>query len=201
MSRKSVSTKYEDEWIYVLVIYFPTALIFLIAIFVADKDARPILQPVLIGVAILITLIAGMVTYIMLAGRNRKRREFQRRINEIEEGEENESISELTEDVLEQPTISERSSRRVVKKKKKLVLNYRKKKLVYKGDVTGKNCPICKLQLRKDQELLACPQCKTPFHEDHLIQWMGSKNSCPVCGEAYAIIDREKEIRDKEEKN
>ncbi|MHA1355701.1 MAG: hypothetical protein ACTSR1_11065 [Candidatus Heimdallarchaeota archaeon] len=51
----------------------------------------------------------------------------------------------------------------------------------------------------RDQEILVCPQCKTPFHENHLILWIDKENSCPVCGEAYAIINREKEIRTKKE--
>ncbi|MHA1505300.1 MAG: RING finger protein, partial [Candidatus Heimdallarchaeota archaeon] len=73
--------------------------------------------------------------------------------------------------------------------------------LIFKGKIKDERCPICKLELRDGQEILACPQCKTPFHENHLIQWMDSENSCPVCGEAYAIIVREKKIRTKKEEN
>ena len=161
----------------------------MIFIVIVDKDARPVLQPVLIALAILFTLIAGMVTYIILANRNKKRREYLKRIREIEAGEAEGTIPPLSEDAIERPTIRERFSRRVVKKEKKLVLNYRKKKLLYKDSIQGKNCPICKLELRKDQVILACPQCKTPFHEDHLIDWLNTGNNCPVCGEAFAIIE------------
>ena len=175
------------------------AILGTIFIFIAEKDARPILRPVLIGLTSLFALIGIMLLAIYLPNRNKRRRRHLERIKAIEEGEDFEDIPELTEDVLNSPTIQERSSRRVVKKKKKLVLNYRKKKLIFKGEIKGKNCPICKLELRENQDILGCPQCKTPFHEDHLIQWMESENSCPVCGEAYAIINREKVIRTKKE--
>ncbi|MHA1440773.1 MAG: RING finger protein [Candidatus Heimdallarchaeota archaeon] len=179
------------------ILYFPLILIILIIIFVTDTESRPLVQPILIAVAIFLTIIAGVITMIMMVNRNKKRREFMRQIQAIEEGETD--TPPLSEELLEEPTINERISRRVVKKKRKLVLNYQKKKLVFKGELKGEKCPICKLDLREDQEILVCPQCKTPFHENHLILWIDKENSCPVCGEAYAIINREKEIRTKKE--
>ncbi len=197
LSRKRVAS--EDEMCIAGLGYSIIIIVIAIFIFITDKEARPVLQPVLIGVVILLAIIGVTVLAIYLPNRNKRRRMHLERIDAIEAGDDTESIPELTEDVLDRPTVQERSSRRVVKKKKKLVLNYRRKKLVFKGKITDEKCPICKLDLRVDQEILACPQCKTPFHEGHLIQWISTENSCPVCGEAYAIIDREKKIRTRKE--
>lgn len=41
-------------------------------------------------------------------------------------------------------------------------------------------CGICFLEL--DGDIIACPACKTKFHEDHLAAWLRLKNNkCPHC--------------------
>lgn len=171
----------------------------LIFIFVVDKDARPLLQPILIVIVSVLTVVGITILVIYLTSRDKRRKMILDRINAIEDGEDNDTIPELTEDVINQPNSYERSNRRVVKNKRKLILNYKKKSLVFKGKIKDEKCPICKLELRDNQNILVCPQCKTLYHEDHLIQWIDKENCCPVCDEAYAIIDNEKEIKTKKE--
>lgn len=51
----------------------------------------------------------------------------------------------------------------------------------YNGLVWGQKCAICKLELREDQKIVQCMNCKTLFHEKHLRQWLKNNTKCPVC--------------------
>ncbi|MFW9923844.1 MAG: RING finger protein [Candidatus Thorarchaeota archaeon] len=44
------------------------------------------------------------------------------------------------------------------------------------------NCGICKLEIRKHQQISTCPQCGTLFHKEHLGDWLQKEDKCPVCG-------------------
>lgn len=43
------------------------------------------------------------------------------------------------------------------------------------------SCMICKLPLKKHQEVAMCPMCKSTFHKGHIIAWLQEKGRCPVC--------------------
>ena len=43
-------------------------------------------------------------------------------------------------------------------------------------------CMICKLPFQEEQLIFECPECKSLFHIDHLVDWMLENNDCPVCG-------------------
>jgi len=53
--------------------------------------------------------------------------------------------------------------------------------LIYRGTLEEQTCGICKLILTKDDLVLQCPNCYTLFHDDHLIEWLSSKQHCPIC--------------------
>lgn len=55
------------------------------------------------------------------------------------------------------------------------------KKLTYKEQIKEEKCSICKLELRKNQDILQCPECQALFHKEHLIDWLETKKDCPVC--------------------
>lgn len=44
------------------------------------------------------------------------------------------------------------------------------------------NCEICKLELRKNQQIVQCPECYALFHLDHLRAWLNVYDRCPRCG-------------------
>lgn len=57
----------------------------------------------------------------------------------------------------------------------------------YDGDVDGKICSICKLELRSKQKILQCPFCGYLFHKDHLVEWLQTNKDCPVCNNLISI--------------
>ena len=42
-------------------------------------------------------------------------------------------------------------------------------------------CSVCKRGIYANEELVACPKCKTPAHKNHLIEWLKAIGSCPKC--------------------
>jgi rRNA maturation endonuclease Nob1 len=47
----------------------------------------------------------------------------------------------------------------------------------------GKKCMVCNLELGGDDDVVWCPNCGSPAHRDHLLEWIHVKNNCPICGE------------------
>lgn len=163
--------------------------VFLLIAFGASIALAIIVDVLIFTVIATLVFTAFIVSLVFLIGylrtHNRKKRTFARMLDDIEETEEGRSAEEL------QQITEERNVRlprpEVVVQKKKKVKTYRAKQVQYTGEIEGKKCPICKLKIRKGQDVLGCPKCKTPFHYEHLFQWLTTKNSCPVCGEEYVI--------------
>lgn len=44
-----------------------------------------------------------------------------------------------------------------------------------------KHCSICKLPIKKDQEVTICESCQYPAHTNHWNQWIGMNKHCPIC--------------------
>ena len=42
-------------------------------------------------------------------------------------------------------------------------------------------CMICKLPLKAGQDIARCPMCHSPFHGEHIFEWLKVKGKCPVC--------------------
>ncbi|MBK5113957.1 MAG: hypothetical protein KGD59_05985 [Candidatus Heimdallarchaeota archaeon] len=42
-------------------------------------------------------------------------------------------------------------------------------------------CFICKLEIAKNEKIYRCPDCKAPFHMNHLTEWLNENSDCPVC--------------------
>ena len=163
--------------------------VFLLIAFGASIALAIIVDVIIFTVIATVVFTVFIVSLVFLIGylktHNRKKRTFARMLDDIEDTEEGRSAEEL------QQITEERNVRlprpEVVVQKKKKVKTYRAKQVQYTGEIEGKKCPICKLKIRKGQDVLGCPKCKTPFHYEHLFQWLTTKNSCPVCGEEYVI--------------
>jgi hypothetical protein len=53
-------------------------------------------------------------------------------------------------------------------------------------------CMICKLPLKKNQQIVQCPMCQSLFHQEHIREWLRMKKQCPVCRQelkAYNLIE------------
>jgi len=116
---------------------------------------------------------------------NKKKRTFARMLREIDEREEGLSAEELQR--ISDETRVRIPRPEVIYRKTKKVKTYKARQIQYSGEIKGKKCPICKLEIDKKDDVLGCPKCLTPFHYDHLFIWLQAKNSCPVCGEVYMI--------------
>jgi predicted RNA-binding Zn-ribbon protein involved in translation (DUF1610 family) len=46
----------------------------------------------------------------------------------------------------------------------------------------GKECMVCNLELDEDDDVAWCPNCGSPAHRTHLLEWIHVKNNCPICG-------------------
>lgn len=44
-----------------------------------------------------------------------------------------------------------------------------------------RQCSICKLPIKKDQEISVCSHCQYPAHTNHWKQWIGMNHPCPIC--------------------
>jgi DNA-directed RNA polymerase subunit RPC12/RpoP len=48
-------------------------------------------------------------------------------------------------------------------------------------------CPICHRFVTANQELLACPHCKTLGHTNEMQRWVQKSNKCPHCGKEVMV--------------
>ena len=65
-------------------------------------------------------------------------------------------------------------------KKSKVIISSLKTE-ISDDECTGEFCSICKLLIRKDQEISICPYCESIFHKEHLSDWLELADDCPVC--------------------
>ena len=49
------------------------------------------------------------------------------------------------------------------------------------GEYKGHICPICNEAINENLKIAACPQCKTVFHLNHLLEWVEKNDCCLVC--------------------
>ena len=94
---------------------------------------------------------------------------------------------ERTQQVLDQADLTIRESRdqwhystpryeTVIRKRREIGIRD------YNGELVGKTCGICKLELRRKQKVLQCVSCLSLFHEKHLKEWLATNTNCPICG-------------------
>ena len=98
-----------------------------------------------------------------------------------------EDIPELTEEMVEE---SEAELIAITAKSPRIVPNEEptgKPVISFEGDIQGKRCSICKLELGKKQQIVACPYCLTPFHRSHLRDWLEKKKKCPICSMEISV--------------
>jgi len=48
-------------------------------------------------------------------------------------------------------------------------------------------CNICKLEIAKNEKIYRCPKCRSPFHINHLSEWLNENSDCPVCNVELSI--------------
>jgi hypothetical protein len=158
--------------------------VFAVAIFLAITVDVTVFT-VIASLSFLVFIICLVVLIGFTRIHNRKKRTFARMLNAIDDSDEGHSAEELQR-------ISDEAQVRiprpeVIYRKTKKVKTFQAKDIQYTGEIKGKKCPICKLEINKKQDVLGCPNCQTPFHYGHLFIWLQAKNSCPVCGEEYVI--------------
>jgi len=59
-------------------------------------------------------------------------------------------------------------------------------KSVYQPTFNGESekeliCMICKLEIFSGDIVYLCPNCKSYYHENHFLDWLVIKTTCPVC--------------------
>ena len=57
----------------------------------------------------------------------------------------------------------------------------------YTGEVQGKKCMICKLEIREGQKIMICEGCLSLFHKEHILEWLETNFDCPVCGRVIVM--------------
>ena len=60
-------------------------------------------------------------------------------------------------------------------------------KLEYSGKIDDQNCNVCKLPLHEKNFILQCSKCNALFHGQHLIEWLGKDDACPICAAKIMI--------------
>ena len=50
-----------------------------------------------------------------------------------------------------------------------------------RGEYKEHICPICNEAILNSLEIVACPQCSTVFHTNHLLKWAEKNDECPKC--------------------
>lgn len=74
----------------------------------------------------------------------------------------------------------------VVRTRRKKSRNINQMKSVYQPTIKGESeeeliCMICKLEIFPGDIVYICPNCKSYYHENHLLNWLVIKATCPVC--------------------
>ncbi|MHA1969517.1 MAG: hypothetical protein ACW964_17180 [Candidatus Hodarchaeales archaeon] len=64
-------------------------------------------------------------------------------------------------------------------------LHHSKRKYVL---IEEDNCAICRQSINSVQELVHCPKCNSPFHDEHFAEALKVKGLCPVCNASVKIV-------------
>jgi len=60
----------------------------------------------------------------------------------------------------------------------------------FEGHLVGEICMVCKLPFKSDEKnILQCPLCGSLYHQEHLLEWLTAKKTCPVCKEPLLAGD------------
>lgn len=72
--------------------------------------------------------------------------------------------------------------------------------LEFTGEIKRQRCSICKLRLKKNDDVLSCPQCESLFHKEHLVRWLKEIPECPVCVHDFSdIVKKYRDVLFKED--
>jgi hypothetical protein len=75
----------------------------------------------------------------------------------------------------------------VVRTRRKKSLKINQMKSVYQPKFNGESeeeeliCMICKLEIIPRDTIYICPNCESYYHENHFLNWLVIKATCPVC--------------------
>ncbi|HMF32886.1 MAG TPA: hypothetical protein VKK79_15795 [Candidatus Lokiarchaeia archaeon] len=65
-----------------------------------------------------------------------------------------------------------------------------KQNVFYLAERKNPTCQLCDQEIEMNDRLLTCPYCHTPFHKDHLIEYINEvKERCPYCQNRLTIAD------------
>jgi len=45
----------------------------------------------------------------------------------------------------------------------------------------AKRCMVCNLEISKADDVVFCPHCGNPAHKEHILEWLKTKDRCPIC--------------------
>lgn len=189
-----------------IIIIVISTLAFLVAvgIFIATFVSQDINSEISALIPLASIIILSCIVYgagLLLTTQNRKQQERRQRrkrrkqireaeLDQFEEGEQAMSPEELEERYNQRQAQRQAQAQNSVRRRPVLVMLNEKpsneimlKKMVFKGKISGKKCSICKLDLRKKQQIVQCSKCLALFHHDHLSNWLEKNNNCPVCNE------------------
>ncbi len=148
---------------------------------------------VLLVISVVVMLI-GIFTMLYLTTRNRKKRKRRREIREagldrLEDGEEAITVEEFEKRYSQRQVAQMVERRPVLEILNEIPLNeLLLGKMVFKGKILKEDkCAICKLSVKKSQNIVQCPKCLNLFHYEHLNSWFKNNKKCPVCGEIKEI--------------
>jgi hypothetical protein len=49
------------------------------------------------------------------------------------------------------------------------------------SDGKGEPCSVCRTRIKAGERIVLCPHCHGQAHRDHMIDWLKTKKTCPLC--------------------
>jgi hypothetical protein len=62
-----------------------------------------------------------------------------------------------------------------------------KKETINVSTVSKSNCAVCGKEIEIFDDVSGCPICQTKAHREHLLEWIKTKHSCPICKKSLNV--------------
>ncbi|MFX1337093.1 MAG: hypothetical protein ACFFDK_00635 [Promethearchaeota archaeon] len=62
-----------------------------------------------------------------------------------------------------------------------------KKETIKVSTVSKSNCAVCGKEIEIFDDVSGCPICQTKAHREHLLEWIKTKHSCPICKKSLNV--------------
>ena len=136
---------------------------------------------------VIVTLLLGLVIGALIVAYGKKKRKIK--IPDFEDS----YLPRITEDDRERFIGDNKEPNllrpKIVFTRSGITVGFKESALIYTGSLINKCCVICKLDLRKRQEVWKCPYCVALFHKEHFKDWISNNSYCPVCQGRITISD------------